>query len=89
MVDKGDIVEQGTHDELIARGGFYASLYNSQFEGSCGIDDEEDSDPRSPDPALGGLGARRPEPASPLGFGRVQARRLSKPACSRASRGEA
>ncbi len=42
VVDKGDIVEQGTHDELIARGGFYASLYNSQFEGSCGIDDEED-----------------------------------------------
>ena len=42
VVDKGDIVEQGTHDKLIARGGFYASLYNSQFEGSCGIDGEED-----------------------------------------------
>jgi ATP-binding cassette subfamily B protein len=28
----GDIVEQGNHKELLARGGFYAELYNSQFE---------------------------------------------------------
>ena len=28
----GNIVEQGTHDELLARGGFYADLYNSQFD---------------------------------------------------------
>ncbi len=28
----GDIVESGNHDELLARGGFYAELYNSQFE---------------------------------------------------------
>jgi ATP-binding cassette subfamily B protein len=28
----GDIVEQGKHKELLARGGFYAELYNSQFE---------------------------------------------------------
>ncbi|MBQ6645418.1 MAG: ATP-binding cassette domain-containing protein, partial [Clostridia bacterium] len=31
----GDIVEQGNHDELLARGGFYAELYNSQFEQSA------------------------------------------------------
>lgn len=30
----GDIVEQGNHDELIAQNGFYAQLYNSQFETS-------------------------------------------------------
>ena len=28
----GDIVEQGNHEELLSRGGFYAELYNSQFE---------------------------------------------------------
>ncbi|MGO1469448.1 MAG: ABC transporter ATP-binding protein [Tissierella sp.] len=32
VMDSGDIVEQGNHDELIARDGFYATLYNSQFE---------------------------------------------------------
>ncbi len=31
-VNDGDIVEQGTHDELMAMGGFYSELYNSQFE---------------------------------------------------------
>ena len=31
-VDHGDIVEQGTHEELLARDGFYAKIYNSQFE---------------------------------------------------------
>ena len=32
VMREGDIVEQGTHDQLLAAGGFYADLYNSQFE---------------------------------------------------------
>ncbi len=32
VMQEGNIVEQGTHDELIAKKGFYAKLYNSQFE---------------------------------------------------------
>lgn len=32
VMNHGDIVEQGTHDELLEKGGFYADLYNSQFE---------------------------------------------------------
>ena len=32
VMDHGDIVEQGTHDELLSKGGFYEKLYNSQFE---------------------------------------------------------
>ncbi len=32
VMKNGDIAEQGTHEELLAKGGFYAQLYNSQFE---------------------------------------------------------
>lgn len=35
VMKDGDIVEQGNHEELIAKGGFYAELYNSQFERSA------------------------------------------------------
>ena len=36
VLDHGDIVEQGTHEELLAKRGFYAELYNSQFDESGG-----------------------------------------------------
>ena len=32
VMKDGDIIEQGAHDELLAKNGFYAQLYNSQFE---------------------------------------------------------
>ncbi|WP_172194696.1 ABC transporter ATP-binding protein [Saccharibacillus qingshengii] len=31
VMNQGEVIEQGTHDELLAAGGFYADLYNSQF----------------------------------------------------------
>ncbi len=31
VMNEGDIVEQGTHEELLAKNGFYAEIYNSQF----------------------------------------------------------
>lgn len=32
VMNKGNVIEKGTHDELLEKGGFYANLYNSQFE---------------------------------------------------------
>lgn len=34
VINEGDIVEQGRHEDLLARKGFYSELYNSQFEGA-------------------------------------------------------
>ena len=36
VLDKGNVVETGTHDQLLAAGDFYARLYNSQFAPSEG-----------------------------------------------------
>jgi len=35
VMDHGDIIESGNHSELLAQGGFYAELYNSQFESAA------------------------------------------------------
>jgi ATP-binding cassette subfamily B protein len=31
VINEGDIIEQGKHEDLLEKGGFYAELYNSQF----------------------------------------------------------
>ena len=40
VMNKGDVVEQGSHDELLAANGFYAELYNSQFDTMKEIEEE-------------------------------------------------
>jgi ATP-binding cassette subfamily B multidrug efflux pump len=35
VMNQGAIIEQGHHKDLLARGGFYAELYNSQFTGAA------------------------------------------------------
>lgn len=35
VMNNGDIIERGTHQELLSQNGFYADLYNSQFEQSA------------------------------------------------------
>ena len=32
VLKDGDVIENGTHEQLLSKGGFYADLYNSQFE---------------------------------------------------------
>jgi ATP-binding cassette subfamily B multidrug efflux pump len=54
MMEDGRIVERGTHEELIALGGSYADLYNSQFAGP-----EVDPEPR-PAPLTGSPGTAHP-----------------------------
>ena len=36
-LDHGRVVDQGTHTELLARGGVFAELYRTQFEGSATV----------------------------------------------------
>jgi hypothetical protein len=48
----GDIVEQGKHEELLAAKGFYASLYQSQFEGEA---EENGKAPLKPAPGKPGM----------------------------------
>ena len=38
VMNHGSIVETGTHNQLLAKNGFYADLYNSQFEGNIQMD---------------------------------------------------
>jgi ATP-binding cassette subfamily B protein len=54
VMNHGDIIEQGTHAELLAAGGFYADLYNSQFTGATL--DEAPAPPPHPDLAFAPAG---------------------------------
>jgi ATP-binding cassette, subfamily B, bacterial len=43
VLDQGRIIEQGTHDELLALGGRYARFWDHQSGGFLGLDEEEDA----------------------------------------------
>ncbi|EWS81445.1 ABC transporter [Brachybacterium phenoliresistens] len=55
VMESGDIVEQGSHDELLAADGAYARLYRSQFEGAA-HDPDDDEDPEADAVAAGAGG---------------------------------
>ena len=40
VMEKGRLVEQGTHDELLAKDGLYASLYETQFKPAEAVESE-------------------------------------------------
>lgn len=42
VINHGEVIARGTHDELLAQQGFYARLHRSQFEGDAQLDREEE-----------------------------------------------
>jgi ATP-binding cassette subfamily B protein len=46
VMENGDIVEQGNHEQLLERKGAYWRLYNAQF--TTGLDVDDDDDPNAP-----------------------------------------
>lgn len=53
VMNEGDIVEQGNHDDLLAQNGFYSNLYNSQFEKAEESEDEMFNDLSTISPIIG------------------------------------
>ncbi len=70
VMNNGDIIESGNHETLLAKKGFYADLYNSQFIGAAVSDDEtagSDDLGFGGMPPMGGMGGGMPGGMPPMG----------------------
>ena len=70
VMNNGDIIESGNHETLLAKKGFYADLYNSQFIGAAVSDDEtagSDDFGFGGMPPMGGMGGGMPGGMPPMG----------------------
>ena len=68
VIDRGRVVERGTHDELLARGGLYAQLYQQQFQGGQVEADARTAWSWRPARSCGRAASRRAEPPGQSSF---------------------
>ncbi|HAZ63403.1 MAG TPA: ABC transporter ATP-binding protein [Armatimonadetes bacterium] len=61
VLEHGIVVDVGSHDELLDRGGLYAKLYNMQFRKQL-LEDEDEDDPTAAQPGRARAGVRPPKP---------------------------